>query len=412
MEKQKIKTTGKFAVAIALLLNISQFSNAKLHEIQDEELHKITGQSLFNLSYVAPTEKGNVSGLGFYTLGLEGTIELNANIKKLQLGCGGINGADLCDIDLEQVRITGPAPGPSGTYVDSDALLNNPFIQFAVKNPSSASTRSIVGLAVGAQKVNGLLSIGTNPTPHLPGTPGGIPGGETGINVISGRIPVQVSNVALSATLCTTTVGSSCLLPLGSGNLPLLNTSITPKNGINQPGGVFSSLVSGNRITSLNLGPFALDAQPLNGFGGILVSALGGVAYGSLAENFIDVHNLNINSTETTGVLLTFNQQEILWPQIGSSGIMNFPQTSQYTNSNGSPITPDMLMAQKGWYLLLPTTTIGGKPNDPLITSNVLLGVLNSPSALEVLSLPGITIPSINLNQIPVQNCYGNLKFC
>ena len=91
---------------------------------------------------------------------------------------------------------------------------------------------------------------------------------------------------------------------------------------------------------------------------------------------------------------------------------MNFPQTSQYTNSNGSPVTPDMLMAQKGWYLLLPTTTIGGKPNDPLITSNVLLGVLNSPSALEVLSLPGITIPSINLNQIPVQNCYGNLKFC
>lgn len=412
MKKEFSKTLGKLSISLALSLSMNQFSSAKLSEIQDTDLNKITGQSLFSMSYIAPTEAGNVSGLGFYTMGLEGTLEINANIKKLQLGCGGINGAGQCDIDLDKVRLTGLNPGPSGTYVDSDAVLENPFIQFAIKNPNSASTRTVVGLALGSQKATGQLSIGDNPTPNIAGTPGGTLGGETGINTMSGRIPVQVANVALSATLCTTTIGSSCLLQLGTGNLPLLNTSVTPKNGINQPNGVFSSLVTGNRITSLSLGPFALDASPLNGFGGALVSALGGVAYGSLAENFIDVHNLNISSTNSSGVLLTLNQQDILWPQIGASGITSFPTTAQYTNSNGSPVTQSMLMANRGWYLILPTTTIGGTSNNPLITSNVLLGVLNVPSALQVLSLPGVTIPSINLNQIPIQNCYGSLKFC
>ncbi len=399
----------KLSISLTISMFISQFSFAKLSEIEDAELNQISGQSLFSMAYIAPSEPGNISGLGFYTLGLEGTIEINANIKKLQLGCGGINGADQCDIDLDHVRLAGLKPGPSGTYVDSDAVLQNPFIQFAVKNPNSASTRSIVGIAFGSQKATGQLSIGENPTPNIAGTSAG----QIGINTISGRIPAQVANVALSATLCTTTIGSSCFLSLGSGNLPLLNTSVKPRNGIDQPNGVFSSLVTGNRITSLNLGPFALDATPLNGFGGALVSALGGVAYGSLAENFIDLHNLNISSSDTSsGMLLTLNQQDILWPQANANGTTTFPTTSQFTNSNGDTITQSMLMANRGWYLILPTTTIGGTPNNPLITSNVLLGVLNNPSALQVLSLPGITIPSINLNQIPIQNCYGQLKFC
>lgn len=396
----------------ALNMSVNQSVHAELKQYQDLELSEISGQSLFSLSYISPNETGNISALGFYTLGLEAKIELNANINKLQLGCGGNNGAGQCDIDLEQVRLAGLSPGPSGTYVDSDAILDNPFIQFAVKNPDSASTREIVGFALGSQQASGQLSIGQNPTPTQPGVPGGTSGGQTGINTISGLIPVRVSNVALSATLCTTTVGTNCLLPLGTGNLPLLNTDIKPRNSVNQPKGVFSSLVSGSRLTSLSLGPFALDASPLNGFGGLLVNALGGVAYGSLAENFIDVHNLNISSTDNSSALLTLNKQEILWPQIGSKGMSSFPATTQYTNSNGSQITQSMLMAKKGWYLILPTANIGGTPSQPLITSNVLLGVLNSPSALQVLSYPGITIPSINLNQVPINNCYGNLKFC
>ena len=385
----------------------NNFAYAELSALDDHGLEQVVGQSAFYTRYIDPSASGNISGLGFFSLGLEGTLDINANIARLQLGCGGVNGPG-CDIDLQDVRLTGTQPGPSGTYADSDAVLTNPFIQFAIKNPTSFSTRQVVGIAFGTQGGNALLSIGQNPKPNVAGSAGG----QTGINTICGLIPVQASNIALSATLCTTTIGSFCVGELGAGNLPLLNTTTTPKSGINQPNGVFSSLVSGNRLTSLSLGPFALDARPLNGIGGALVSALGGVAYGSLAEDFIDVHNLNVSSTTTSGVLLTLNSQSILWPQMGTSGTSSFPTTTQYTNSNGSAITPSMLEAKTGWYLVLPTTSIGGTASDLLVTQNVLLGVLNSPSALQVLSYPGITIPSINLGQIPVQNCYGTLKFC
>ncbi|MFW1857463.1 hypothetical protein [Acinetobacter defluvii] len=395
-------------MTILLFGSLNTFAHADLQEFDDQSLSNVAGQALFNMNYIPPNATGNVSNLGFYSLGLEGIMNINANINKLQLGCGGVNGAGNCDIDIDQVRLVGTAPGPSGTYVDSDAVMENPFIQFAVKNPNSASTRQVVGFAFGAQKVNGQLSIGQNPSPDI----AGYSGGQKGLNIISGLIPVNVENVELSATLCTTTLGSTCLLQLGSGNLPLLNTDIKPRNGVSQPKGVFSSVVSGRRMTSLTLGPFALDAEPLNGFGGALVSALGGVAYGSLEEDFIDVHNLNINSTNNSGVLLTLNGQDILWPQIGASGISSFPTPSQYVNSDGSTVDPIALIAKRGWFLILPKTTIGGTATKPLVTANVLLGVLNIPSALQVLSLPGVTIPSINLKQIPVQNCYGSLKFC
>lgn len=412
MKKDFIETIGKLTISIAFTCCVSQFSSAKLNELQDNELNQITGQSLFSMSYIAPTESGNSSNLGFYSLALEATLELNANIRRVQLGCGGVNGTDQCDIDLERVRLTGLTPGPSGTYADSDAVLDNPFIQFAVKNPNSAATRSVVGIALGAQNAIGQMSVGENPTPEIAGTPGGTPSGETGANVISGRLPAQVSNVELAATLCTRVSGSNCIIPLGSGNLPLLNTTVKPRNGVNQPNGVFSALVSGNRMTNLKLGPFGLDAEPLNSIGGALVSALGGVAYGTLDENFIDIHNLNISSNKTSGFLLTLNQQDILWPQMGTSGASSFPTPSQFSNSNGSTITEDMLLAKRGWFLIFPGVTLGGTPENPLVTSRVLLGVLNNPSALQVLSYPGITIPSINLRQVPTQNCYGSLKFC
>lgn len=135
--------TPKLTTVFLALLSMSsiQACYSKLNELPDQALSEVSGQSLFSMSYIAPNDTGNRSGLRFYTMGLEGTIELNANINKLQLGCGGVNGAGQCDIDLDQVRLMGTQPGPSGTYVDSDAILENPFIQFAIKNPNNASTR-------------------------------------------------------------------------------------------------------------------------------------------------------------------------------------------------------------------------------------------------------------------------------
>lgn len=155
-----------------------------LVSLSDEELSQTEGQALFNLGYLAPGQAGNptpaVDNVGFYTLSIEAEVALNANIKKLQLGCGGINGADGCDIDVDNfsfgcianatgVCITLPPTGiqkvganndnsVAGQQQMRDFVLSNPFYQFAIKNPNSASTREIVGIRIGAADVKGPLS--------------------------------------------------------------------------------------------------------------------------------------------------------------------------------------------------------------------------------------------------------------
>lgn len=172
-------------------------AHASMQSMDDGELGEITGQALLNLSYLAPGEARdkagttitdtNNSGLGFYTMGLEGRLEINANIRKLQLGCGGVNGPGDCDIDIDYLSLSGcgassctSVSNPASTdRVSSDAVLTNPFIQFAIKNPNNPATREIVGYRLGAQNANGLMTFGQENT----STPGGI-------NTLSGYLPI------------------------------------------------------------------------------------------------------------------------------------------------------------------------------------------------------------------------------
>lgn len=160
--------------------------------LSDEELSDTQGQALMNLSYLAPSDASNFEGannIGFYKLGFEAKVEANLNLKKLQLGCGGVNGAGACDIDIDNMSLSGLGNAPGSTSnsaadraarVQSDAVLENPFFQFAIKNPNTASTREIVGFRISAEKVQGLLTTGTenSTTPN-------------GINAISGFMRVQ-----------------------------------------------------------------------------------------------------------------------------------------------------------------------------------------------------------------------------
>lgn len=124
-----------------------------------------------SLSYIAPNDSTNLmtkyssgSNIGFYKLGLEVDMDLNANIRNLQLGCGGINGAGQCDIDIKNLSLSGlpanynPSSGNPPDFgaagrASTSALLTNPFMEFAVKNSNSASTREIVGLRFSAEKL-------------------------------------------------------------------------------------------------------------------------------------------------------------------------------------------------------------------------------------------------------------------
>ncbi|MCM1960515.1 hypothetical protein NCZ17_14205 [Acinetobacter modestus] len=177
-----------------------------LVSMTDEELSAARGQALISMAYTAPTGDGSGTGstgnylnYGYYKLGLEAKMELNTNIRSLQLGCGGINGTGNCDIDIENLSLSGPADSVAadGTPIwtkgraNTSALLTNPFLEFAVKNPNSASTREVVGFRLSAEDILGHLSAGTlndyNTTTQK--STGG------GINTFSGYIQVAPTPV-------------------------------------------------------------------------------------------------------------------------------------------------------------------------------------------------------------------------
>lgn len=472
-----------------------------IQTLDDQQLSQATGQSAFFTNYIGPTDLGNpnngvttgsTNNIGFYTLGLNGTLSLNANINRLQLGCGGVNGPG-CDIDLSQVRLTGSKAGPSGTFADSDATLQNPFLQLAIQNPTSLSTRHVVGVAFGAQNADALLSVGQNPpstavtykttctggllsscTPaainnsqaqqqggvsvtYDPGTPGGtaqtmtttdtsnlsctgggtcykqrvvkVTGGETGINSLSGNFQVVVANVKIPTTITGTGVAD------GSGDLYLIvqnNTgtdNFQPDNGVCDANGhcgvggsfgntssnsghtgTYFQYSSGSRMTGISLGSMKLDTSNIGGLAGALSS--GGAFARLKPENLIDVHNLVASSNKNQGLLLSLNSTQITWPQVGSAGIYSFPTTSQFLNSSSlaPAISDQSLAAKQGWWLSVPAATVGGTAANPLNTAPVVLNGLAQVTSS--LGSPGVALPSLNLQQIPVPNCYSGAKFC
>ncbi|CAM4306849.1 hypothetical protein MMP66_14260 [Acinetobacter dispersus] len=174
-------------VFCSLNFNGAYAASDTLHSMSDSELSATTGQALMSLSYIAPTDAKNLEsqrsggdqGLGFYRLGMEAELELNTNIKRLQLGCGGANGAGGCDIDIDNVSLSGISDTSDGR-ASSSAKLTNPFIEFAIKNPNQASTRSVVGLRLSAEKVLGLLTLGSENSAN-----------PNGINSLSGYMKVR-----------------------------------------------------------------------------------------------------------------------------------------------------------------------------------------------------------------------------
>jgi hypothetical protein len=92
---------GMTKLSVLLLMSCTAFSvgiaNAAsgLISMSDNELVFTEGQALMSLSYIAPNDSTNLeklrdssSNIGFYRLGMEAKVELNANIANLQLGCG------------------------------------------------------------------------------------------------------------------------------------------------------------------------------------------------------------------------------------------------------------------------------------------------------------------------------------
>lgn len=211
-----MKRMTYLAIAMLSVMNTSIHAavDSKLTALNDQELAAESGQALFNLSFTAPTDATNlmngkniggtsVGNIGFYKLGMEAEIELNANIRNLQLGCGGRNGPDGCDIDIKNLSLSGlpDSYDVNGNPVfangrpSKSAILTNPFIEFAIKNPDSSATREIIGFRSSAEKISGLLTAGLSNTAN-PTTTDGIQSlsGFMQIAPTSGSVTTQEGN--------------------------------------------------------------------------------------------------------------------------------------------------------------------------------------------------------------------------
>lgn len=214
-----------------LCLNTAYANTSTLTSLTDTEMSATTGQALMSLSYIAPSDSANlmrnISGsnnIGFYKLGLEAELELNANIKNLQLGCGGANGANGCDIDIKNLALsglndgtvaTGPQQGSptfSGERAATSAKITNPFLEFAINNPDSASSREVVGFRLGAEAIEGLLSAGLENLSTISTT--------DGIQSLSGYL--QLANLSGQVSTAPATFGaagaSGCAAVVGQAN--------------------------------------------------------------------------------------------------------------------------------------------------------------------------------------------------
>ncbi|MED5238240.1 MAG: hypothetical protein VX379_01510 [Pseudomonadota bacterium] len=171
---------NKAVVMLAISLMLAQHAWAMV-EMKDEQLANVTGQALMQMNKIVGDVANGNDGFTFYTAGLDVMLDLNLNIEKLQLGCGGVNGVG-CDLDIDHFSLgcitngagncisLSPAAGSNqkpGAVNEGpqsamkDFSIQRPFFQFAIKNDQSKTMREVVGIRLGGEKVSGPLSFGS-----------------------------------------------------------------------------------------------------------------------------------------------------------------------------------------------------------------------------------------------------------
>lgn len=194
-------------------------SAVQLTPLSDSELSNINGQALMSMSFLAPKDQDNpmrnigANTIGFYKLGLEAELNLNANIANLQLGCGGRNGAGQCDIDIKNLALSGlpdsydadGVPVFNNGRASTSGTITNPFVEFAISRPDSVSQREIKGVRFSAEKISALLTAGLENT--------ATPSQNDGIQSLSGYM--QIAATSGTAKTLQTTFGKSQTQQIG-----------------------------------------------------------------------------------------------------------------------------------------------------------------------------------------------------
>ena len=354
------KVLARF-IATAVFFAGGLFSQAGLAmtQISDKQLSEITGQALLVTDYIPP-EDPNGSGprdFHYYRMGVDAEVDLNLNIDKLQLGCGGYNEAILanaCDIDIDYLGLMGlnaAGDGP-GDPATSDFRLTRPYFEMAFKE-NSDGTRDVVGFKFGAQKAYGFMNIGryyeNNGDPNLEngGSCGrdaqGAPtlGCHSGINTLSGNLTMHLTGQA---------EGCFRIIFCINGNGPIATFDTVQE-------------AYATRMQQVEL---AFDTTS---FIGLKVAA-------NIKENLRFIHGIAVNSDD---FFLSFQREQIEYPSYKKDGT--------YAGT-----------ANAGWWMNIPSMELSGLTTD---VGDVGFGALG-----------GLEIEDTDLGQRPVSNCFGNYKFC
>ncbi|NUF15246.1 hypothetical protein [Acinetobacter lactucae] len=424
-------------LALGSLCFSSAYAASTLVPMSDAELSATRGQALMSMSYVAPTDSANLeklrdsnSNVGFYKLGLDADLELNANIKKLQLGCGGANGAGACDIDIDNLSLSGLSDTNDGR-ASSSAKLTNPFIEFAIKNPNSASTREVAGVRLSAESIQGLLTFGSENTTT-----------KNGINSFSGYMVTQATGGSVStaarptgsgltqANLGTQITGRAKGTLIG---LDVINTNFRSTSydlGLSSASGSLflpSQVISGKRITTANLtgtanvsginltGTIAADTDLIISIAGNLSGTINNLGVNvAVNEDLGYFHKVNLNGTAAS---LSLQGQNLQWTgakSVSQAGwwleLSNPIDIGDVTPQSQVVITDDVVKATLGKVSQYLT-------NNPVNCGTLALNCVLGNIDVSTVDLTGQYVP-MNLsnlvlkNQSFAPNCYGSLKFC
>lgn len=400
-----------------------------LKKMSDEELSEIKGQALLTLS----NTDDKAQALNFYKLGVEADLEFNINIRKLQLGCGGINGANGCDIDFSDVSF-GCVEGSSGECItlpstnsgqlagkDSNNNLGNqkklksfelanPYLQIAIKNAKDPNNRQIVGIQLGAENLKGPLSIGNinSYSGFLSGKANLTMQGERDVSPVTQ--PVARFKDA-SAFLGLKDANLVNLWILGQVDYRDLTVNYDTVSRSNLPVTVSGNRVTQAQIEGIRLGDAvnqitdsmvverscvrifgACTGQFGTGVANVLLPLLkGGV--GDYVKSQL-AQGLNTTVPSLNNYKMPYNLANLHQVEIDSSsfGLALSAQAIKYPGADS--------IAPRGWSLNMSealTLNIVDK------TSNFVKNIVENPNAREgnIVRLPSA-----------YRNCYGNLKFC
>ncbi|WP_336931974.1 hypothetical protein [Acinetobacter bereziniae] len=460
----KIKILCLTFLSLGMATTHADFTH--LQSMSDEQLSETTGQALMSLTYIAPTDAtnleakrkdgaGNIIGaknIGFYKLGLEAELELNANIKKLQLGCGGANGAGNCDIDIDNLSLSGlgnSASSNTGSAADraarvgSSAVLTNPYMQFAIKNPNSASTRELVGINLSSEKAIGLLTFGQENSST-----------KNGINSLSGYMEVAATTgTALVNGFGTSLVsgeaarrqliqsdgynaikGSACcaIFPIGftttAYNLNLRDKA-TGSNILKGDLFLPEQAITGKRISSAPLTASA-QVRDIDLSGNIIANAL--LIINLNKETTGTIQNLNVNvginedlgyfhkaSLNGTPASLSIQGQDLQWPGNKSTAVKGWWLEFSDPIDIGKIDPTDRVDIPKATLNEVMTQVGGYLQKNPVDCGPILLNcLLGSSIPVGTVDLKDAPSAQMNLNNLQLAkqdftpNCYGSLKFC